>query len=200
MAPYIDEVLRHDPSWGIIGASLRRSATRDALAPQDFLYTLIVRSGSGTAACIVGSVLEVLDATTQRRELMAAMVDPRTRIVSLTVTEKGYCHDPATGEVDHIIRTSCATSIILRRRSPRRPSSCGHWSCAGRQGLRRSLCYVATTFRKTEKPRRTSSQALPRCGTKTQPSTSPVRSHFRRPWSIGSYPRRPRRTDGSPTR
>ena len=60
----------------------------------------MVRSGSGTAACIVGSVLEVLDATTQRRELMAAMVDPRTRIVSLTVTEKGYCHDPATGEVD----------------------------------------------------------------------------------------------------
>ena len=100
MAPYMDEVLRNDPSWGIIGASLRRSATRDALAPQDFLYTLMVRSGSGTAACIVGSVLEVLDATTQRRELMAAMVDPRTRIVSLTVTEKGYCHDPATGEVD----------------------------------------------------------------------------------------------------
>jgi fructuronate reductase len=31
---------------------------------------------------------------------MAAMIDPRIRIVSLTVTEKGYCHDPATGELD----------------------------------------------------------------------------------------------------
>jgi fructuronate reductase len=100
MAPYIDELLRDDPSWGIIGASLRRSTTCDALAPQDFLYTLIVRSGSGTAACIVGSILEVMDATTQRRKLMAAMVDPSTRIVSLTVTEKGYCHDPATGDLD----------------------------------------------------------------------------------------------------
>ena len=99
-APYIDEILSDDPSWGIIGASLRRAATREALAPQDFLYTLIVRSGSGTAARIVGSVLDVLDTTTQRRELMAAMVDPRIRIVSLTVTEKGYCHDPATGELD----------------------------------------------------------------------------------------------------
>lgn len=100
MAPYLDGVLREHPSWGIIGASLRRSATRDALAPQDFLYTLMARSGSGTAASIVGSLLEVLDAGTQRRDLLTAMVDPRTRIVSLTVTEKGYCHDPAAGEVD----------------------------------------------------------------------------------------------------
>ena len=28
------------------------------------------------------------------------MVDPRTRIVTLTVTEKGYCQDAATGELD----------------------------------------------------------------------------------------------------
>ena len=28
------------------------------------------------------------------------MADPRIRIVSLTVTEKGYCHDPATGNLD----------------------------------------------------------------------------------------------------
>ena len=32
--------------------------------------------------------------------LLAAMADPRVRIVSLTVTEKGYCHDPATGELN----------------------------------------------------------------------------------------------------
>jgi len=28
------------------------------------------------------------------------MADPRIRIVSLTVTEKGYCHDPASGNLD----------------------------------------------------------------------------------------------------
>ena len=100
MASYLDEVLKEHPSWGIIGASLRRSATRDALAPQDFLYTLMVRGVSGTAARIVGSLLEVLDATMQRQELMSALVDPRTKIVSLTVTEKGYCHDPGSGELD----------------------------------------------------------------------------------------------------
>jgi fructuronate reductase len=100
LAAYVDDVLRTDPSWGIIGASLRRSDTRKALAPQDFLYTLAVRSGSGTAVRVIGSLLDVLDAAAQRAELIAAMVDPRIRIVSLTVTEKGYCHDPATGALD----------------------------------------------------------------------------------------------------
>ena len=100
MAVYVDDVLRTDPSWGIIGASLRRVDTRKALAPQDFLYTLVVRSGSGTTTRVIGSLLDVLDGTAQRAELIAAMADPRIRIVSLTVTEKGYCHDPATGTLD----------------------------------------------------------------------------------------------------
>jgi len=100
MAAYVDDTLGADPSWGIIGASLRRPDTRDALAPQDFLYTLVVRSGSGTTTRVIGSVLDILDATTQREDLIAALADPRTRIVSLTVTEKGYCHDPATGALD----------------------------------------------------------------------------------------------------
>ena len=42
----------------------------------------------------------MLDATSQRTELIAVMADPRIRVVSLTVTEKGYCHDPATGALD----------------------------------------------------------------------------------------------------
>ncbi len=100
LAAYVDDILRADPSWGIIGASLRRSDTRNALAPQGFLYTLAVRNASGMTTRVIGSMLDVLDATTQRHELMAAMCDPRIRILTLTVTEKGYCHDPATGQVD----------------------------------------------------------------------------------------------------
>ena len=33
-------------------------------------------------------------------QLIARMADPATRIVSLTITEKGYCHTPQTGELD----------------------------------------------------------------------------------------------------
>ena len=100
VAAYIDSILSLDPSWGIIGASLRRPDTRLALMEQDFLYTLVVRSAKGTESRVIGSLLDVLDANTQRDELLKAMADPRIRIVSLTVTEKGYCHDPATGKLD----------------------------------------------------------------------------------------------------
>ena len=100
MAVYVDDLLLSYPDWGIIGASLRRPDTRDALAPQDFLYALAVRDAGGTACRIIGSLMDVIDANTQRDALLALMADPRIRIVSLTVTEKGYCHDPATGELD----------------------------------------------------------------------------------------------------
>ncbi|HEX7108778.1 MAG TPA: mannitol dehydrogenase family protein [Aestuariivirga sp.] len=100
VAEYIDNILKKDPAWGIVGASLRRPDTRKALEPQDFLYTLAVRSGEGTKTRVIGSLLDVLDASTQRIKLIEAMADPRIRIVSLTVTEKGYCHDPATGNLD----------------------------------------------------------------------------------------------------
>ncbi|WP_439603201.1 mannitol dehydrogenase family protein [Devosia sp.] len=100
MAAYVDSLLARTPDWGIVGASLRRPDTREALEPQDFLYTLAVRDTSGTKPRIIGSILDVLDANTQRAELIETMASPAIRIVSLTVTEKGYCHDPSTGELD----------------------------------------------------------------------------------------------------
>lgn len=100
MAAYVDDLLAQNSTWGIIGASLRRPDTRDALAPQDFLYTLAIRDASGTHCRVIGSILDVLDANTQRSQLIETMASSAIRIVSLTVTEKGYCHDPATGELD----------------------------------------------------------------------------------------------------
>lgn len=90
-----------ETGWGIIAASLRSPETALALNPQDGLYTLAVRDGSGTSLRVVGSIMEVIVAQNQERErLIAAMSDPRIRIVSLTVTEKGYCHDPGTGTLN----------------------------------------------------------------------------------------------------
>lgn len=99
-AVYMDDILaRGDMSWGIIGASLRSPDTRDALERQNGLYTLVTRSAAGTDYRVIGAVLKVRVATDALEPLFGAMVDPRVRIVSLTVTEKGYCHDPATGEL-----------------------------------------------------------------------------------------------------
>ena len=100
VAAYVDDVLRFDHSWGIVGASLRKPDTREALAPQDFLYTHVTRDGSESQMRVIGSLLDVIDASQQQSALLAAMADPRIRIVSLTITEKGYAHDPATGHLD----------------------------------------------------------------------------------------------------
>lgn len=100
MAVYVDDLLKDNPDWAIVGASLRRPDTKEALEPQDGLYTVAIRDAEGTHPRIIGSILKVLDANSEREELLALMAGPAIRIVSLTVTEKGYCHDPATGELD----------------------------------------------------------------------------------------------------
>ncbi|NOJ45289.1 mannitol dehydrogenase family protein [Bradyrhizobium archetypum] len=100
-AVVIDDLLAGGAmDWGIVGASLRSPETRDALAPQDGLYTLAVRSGAGTDHRVIGSVLAIDVATEKPGQLIARLADPATRIVSLTVTEKGYCHTPQTGDLD----------------------------------------------------------------------------------------------------
>jgi len=99
-AAYTDRVLNADPGWGIVAASLRSPDTRDALAPQDGVYTLAVRSAEGEKLRIIGAIGRILVAPEDPQALIAAMADPRVRIVTLTVTEKGYCHDPATGELN----------------------------------------------------------------------------------------------------
>jgi len=86
--------------WGIIGASLRSPDTRDALAPQDHLYTVAVRSAEGTEHRVVGALLDSVVARENPAQLVDGMADPAIRIVSLTVTEKGYCHTPQTGDLD----------------------------------------------------------------------------------------------------
>ncbi len=100
-AAYTDEVLRRgDKRWGIIGASLRSADTRDALEPQDFLYTLSERDETGDRLSVIAALRNVLVAPENPAALLAAMCAPSVKIVSLTVTEKGYCHDPATGELN----------------------------------------------------------------------------------------------------
>lgn len=99
-AVYTDSILRHDPTWGITGISLKSARTRDALAGQDFLYTLVARGRDGDSARVVGSIGGILVAPEAPEAAVAALADPDVRVVTLTITEKGYCHDPATGRLD----------------------------------------------------------------------------------------------------
>lgn len=86
--------------WGIIGASLRSPGVREQLSPQDGLYTLVERSSNDEKLQVIGAVSRVLVGPENPADLVAVMADPAIKIVSMTVTEKGYCHDPATGNLN----------------------------------------------------------------------------------------------------
>lgn len=99
-AVYTDRILAKDPNWGILGVSLRTGETRDALFPQDNLYTVSAVDGDGARRRVVGSLTGVMIAREDPTGLHVRLADPEVRIVSTTVTEKGYCHDPATGALN----------------------------------------------------------------------------------------------------
>ncbi len=123
MARYTHELMKLDAGaldWGIVGAGLMEGDRKvvEALAPQDWLYTLVERDARGETAKVIGSVVEVVLAAGDPQRLLAAIARPETRIVSLTVTEHGYCLNRATKrlDLDHpAIRADIA--------DPRRPQS-----------------------------------------------------------------------------
>ncbi|QMI05788.1 mannitol dehydrogenase family protein [Citrobacter sp. RHB25-C09] len=88
--------------WGIGEISLFSGDTlMSQLRKQDHLYTVLEKGADGNQAIIVGAVNECLNA---KLDSLAAIIEkfcePQVAIVSLTITEKGYCIDPATGMLD----------------------------------------------------------------------------------------------------
>lgn len=99
-ATYIDTLLRDDPRWGIAAVSMRSRGTVDALERQDGLYTLVIRDAAPSMR-VIGAHCRFLapDAARETRTLLA---DPAVRLVTSTVTEKGYClRSDGTLDRDH---------------------------------------------------------------------------------------------------
>ena len=103
-AVYTDNVMRSQGGdWGIVAVSLRSAGVRDLLAPQGGAYSSVTLSPDGRRAQVIGAVSDVLVAPENPSAVLDVMADPATRIVSLTITEKGYCHAPSSGRLrmDH---------------------------------------------------------------------------------------------------
>jgi fructuronate reductase len=108
-----------DTDWAITGVSLRSPGVARQMNPQGGLYTVAEQSGEGAALRIVGSVRNVLVASEEPEAVIAAVAAPTTHIVSLTVTEKGYCRNEA-GDLDFDLAHSLSfyyfvTQGLLRR-------------------------------------------------------------------------------------
>src|SRR5690349_1542953 len=97
-AYYADTLLHSDKRWAISALSLKSTGLRDALEAQQGLYTLI-ELGAAPRARVIGAIREMLVGETDADAAFARLTARDTRIVSLTVTEKGYCLD-ARNELD----------------------------------------------------------------------------------------------------
>lgn len=87
--------------WGVCGVTQRSPAVVDQLRPQDCLFTVLERSRTATSCRVVGTIRDVLFARAEPERLRARFTDPEVRIVSLTVTEKGY--HPDSGVITQLV-------------------------------------------------------------------------------------------------
>ncbi|QHF50711.1 mannitol dehydrogenase family protein [Pseudomonas sp. S49] len=87
--------------WAICGVGLRTEdrRARDDLKEQDYLFTLFELGDSDdTEVRVIGAIRDMLLAEDGAQALIDKLADPQIRIVSLTITEGGYCIDDSNGE------------------------------------------------------------------------------------------------------
>jgi mannitol 2-dehydrogenase len=96
---YLDELAeRGDTDWGVVGVGLHSTTMRDALAPQDHLYTVVERDADEERARVVGALVDYVYAPDDPERVLDLLTDERTRLVTMTVTGTAYRIDPRTGE------------------------------------------------------------------------------------------------------
>ena len=124
-AMYFDELAerRISTDWGLVGVGLHRREMREALTVQDGLYTVVSRGAEGDDARVVGVIGRYLFAPDQRDAVLDALADPRTRLVTLTITGYGYHVDElgvAAELADDDVPASalgCIVAALGRRRA-----------------------------------------------------------------------------------
>lgn len=122
-ADFVDRLLDADPRWGIAAVSLRSGRTVEALNRQSGRYTLAILDGRQSYRTLAAhrEAFAPGDVAVVRRRL----ADPAVRIVTSTVTEKGYClAGDGTLDLDH-------RDIVHDLAEPERPRSIIGWLTLG---------------------------------------------------------------------
>ena len=88
--------------WGVVGINIRPPRLANSLGKQDGLYTATLRQGDLAETRVIGSIRRVIDVESAAAldAAVAALAAPEIDVVTMTLTEKGYCHIPATGRLD----------------------------------------------------------------------------------------------------
>jgi fructuronate reductase len=100
-AVYSDDVLATgSPTGGICAVSLRSADLHRALAGQGHLYTLVERGDGGDRARLIGAIRETVVAAGDPEAALRRLTDPAVQVVTITVTEAGYCSTRPSGPLD----------------------------------------------------------------------------------------------------
>lgn len=87
--------------WGYCECQLNSGDLIKALREQDCLYSVTEKTADELRTRVVGVVKETLFAREDGVErVITALCQPDVVIVSATITEKGYCYQPASGELN----------------------------------------------------------------------------------------------------
>jgi mannitol-1-phosphate/altronate dehydrogenase len=117
-AVYLDRIAELGVSrdWAVVGSGLRSARPGDELARQDGLYSLTTRGPSGTDRRVVGVMQGYHSVPAEGwAPLVRRIADPRTQLVTLTITAPSYAAagpTAATATFEHL-----AVALGLRRRS-----------------------------------------------------------------------------------
>lgn len=95
-----DAVAASGGDWGIYAYSLRSESNAQALRAQDFLYSVVDIDPQSQKCVIPGIHVGASGGTAGQEEVLTYLTDANTRIVSLTITESGYCYSTQTGGLD----------------------------------------------------------------------------------------------------
>ena len=137
-ACYLDDALAADARWGIAAISLHSAGVRDALAPQDHLYTLAVRDET-PGMRVIGALKTLFVAPEAPSAIADRLADPAVSLITTTVTEKGYCLASGGGlDFSH-------AEIVHDLAHPAAPRSLIGHLCAG-LARRRSLGVAAANI------------------------------------------------------
>jgi len=100
-AEYTDDALEAEfGPWGVVGINIRGPRLAETLGAQDGLYVRTLRRGDESDLRVIGCIRQTIDAEREIEVALEALARPEISVVTLTVTEKGYCYRPATGRID----------------------------------------------------------------------------------------------------
>lgn len=121
--------------WGIVGVAPRSPQIVEAMRAQDGLFSVVTLAAGGSSTRVIGSSAGQLLAPADPNAVVALLADPAIRVVTLTVTEKGYRLDPATGRLllDDELRADLETDrpprtvpgLLIRGLTARRRADAG---------------------------------------------------------------------------